>query len=196
MRRIICVPFLLAALTALSVLPVQDCLAYGPGDSWYYGHYRRGGPGVEYDYGTAPSGTYDYGGPSAPQGNARVTADNTVRLIPALTLMCRTRPLPSLPPDTGGIPMTIIGTTGMTGTTRMTGVLQRRTRSTVRPGWRYSPGGWWFQLYGGSWLSGGWQLIHNRWYRFDQNGYMLTGWFTDSDNNRYYLNPLDDGTLG
>ena len=25
---------------------------------------------------------------------------------------------------------------------------------------------------------------------------MLTGWFTDSDNNRYYLNPLDDGTLG
>ena len=37
MRRIICVPFLLAALTALSVLPVQDCLAYGPGDSWYYG---------------------------------------------------------------------------------------------------------------------------------------------------------------
>ena len=82
MRRIICVPFLLAALTALSVLPVQDCLAYGPGDSWYYGHYRRGGPGVEYDYGTAPSGTYDYGGPSAPQGNARVTADNTVRAYP------------------------------------------------------------------------------------------------------------------
>ena len=82
MRRIICVPFLLAALTALSVLPVQDCLAYGPGDSWYYGYYRRGGPGVEYDYGTAPSGTYDYGGPSAPQGNAQVTADNTVRAYP------------------------------------------------------------------------------------------------------------------
>ena len=63
-------------------------------------------------------------------------------------------------------------------------------------GWRYSPRGWWFQLYGGSWLSGGWQLIHNRWYRFDQNGYMLTGWFTDGDGNKYYLNPVDDGTLG
>lgn len=25
---------------------------------------------------------------------------------------------------------------------------------------------------------------------------MLTGWFTDRDGNRYYLNPLDDGTLG
>ena len=120
MRRIICVPFLLAALTALSVLPVQDCLAYGPGDSWYYGHYRRGGPGVEYDYGTAPSGTYDYGlrRPRAMPGSPRIIRSG---LIPALTLMCRTRPLPSLPPDTGGIPMTIIGTTGMTGTTRMTG---------------------------------------------------------------------------
>ena len=82
MRRMISVPFILAAVAALSFLPVQDCLAYGPGDSWYYDHYRRGGPGVEYDYGTALSGTYDYGGPSAPQGNARVTTDNTVRAYP------------------------------------------------------------------------------------------------------------------
>ena len=82
MRRMISVPLILAAAAALSFLPVQDCLAYGPGDSWYYDHYRRGGPGVEYDYGTAPSGTYDYGGPSAPQGNAQVTTDNTVRAYP------------------------------------------------------------------------------------------------------------------
>ena len=57
MRRMISVPLILAAAAALSFLPVQDCLAYGPGDSWYYDHYRRGGPGVEYDYGTALSGT-------------------------------------------------------------------------------------------------------------------------------------------
>ena len=63
-------------------------------------------------------------------------------------------------------------------------------------GWRYSPGGWWFQLYGGGWLSDGWKMIRNRWYRFDGNGYMVTGWFTDADGNRYYLNPVDDGTLG
>ena len=24
----------------------------------------------------------------------------------------------------------------------------------------------------------------------------MTGWFTDGDGNRYYLNPVDDGTLG
>lgn len=44
MRRMISVPLILAAAAALSFLPVQDCLAYGPGDSWYYDHYRRGRP--------------------------------------------------------------------------------------------------------------------------------------------------------
>ena len=34
------------------------------------------------------------------------------------------------------------------------------------------------------------------WFRFDINGNMLTGWFTDVDGNRYFLNPLSDGTLG
>ena len=72
MRRMISVPLILAAAAALSFLPVQDCLAYGPGDSWYYDHYRRGGPGVEYDYGTAPSGTYDYGLNSSHSWAARV----------------------------------------------------------------------------------------------------------------------------
>ena len=34
------------------------------------------------------------------------------------------------------------------------------------------------------------------WFRFDINGNMVTGWFTDVDGNRYFLNPLSDGTLG
>ena len=197
MRRMISVPLILAAAAALSFLPVQDCLAYGPGDSWYYDHYRRGGPGVEYDYGTAPSGTYDYGGPSAPQGNAQVTADNTVRAYPGFNSNVPDTSTAQFAPGYWWDPNDDYwddwdewddeddwwyynGGPGV----------------QYGQGWRYSPGGWWFQLYGGSWLSGGWQLIHNRWYRFDQNGYMLTGWFTDSDGNRYYLNPLDDGTLG
>ena len=152
---------------------------------------------MEYDYGTAPSGTYDYGGPSAPQGNARVTADNTVRAYPGFNSNVPDTSTAQFAPGYWWDPNDDYwddwddwddeddwwyynGGPGV----------------QYGQGWRYSPGGWWFQLYGGSWLSGGWQLIHNRWYRFDQNGYMLTGWFTDSDNNRYYLNPLDDGTLG
>lgn len=34
------------------------------------------------------------------------------------------------------------------------------------------------------------------WFRFDVNGNMVTGWFTDIDGNRYFLNPISDGTLG
>ena len=130
MRRMISVPLILAAAAALSFLPVQDCLAYGPGDSWYYDHYRRGGPGVEYDYGTAPSGTYDYGGPSAPQGNLCGNG-----LTPALIPMCRIRPRPSLIPDTGGIPMMMTGMTGTTGMMTTGGItMEGPGSSTARAG--------------------------------------------------------------
>lgn len=63
-------------------------------------------------------------------------------------------------------------------------------------GWRYSPAGWWFQYRDGSWPSNGWTYIDGRWYQFDQGGHMVTGWFKDSQGFWYYLNPVDDGTLG
>lgn len=35
------------------------------------------------------------------------------------------------------------------------------------------------------------------WFRFDENGNMITGWFTDpEDGNTYYMNPESDGTQG
>lgn len=35
------------------------------------------------------------------------------------------------------------------------------------------------------------------WFRFDENGVMVTGWYTDlTDGNIYYLNPQSDGTRG
>lgn len=36
----------------------------------------------------------------------------------------------------------------------------------------------------------------NDWFRFDENGYMVTGWFTDVDGLVYYLNETSDGTRG
>lgn len=182
----------LAAAALLSGLWSGTVLAYGPGDSWYYDNYRRGGPGVNYDYGTGYSGVYDYGGPSAPQGNAQVSSDNTVRAYPGFNTNVPDTSAAEFDPEYwryweddwdeeedddwwyyNGAPGVQYG-----------------------QGWRHSPNGWWFQLCGGSWLSNGWQLIHSRWYRFDQNGYMVTGWFTDGDGNKYYMNPVDDGTLG
>lgn len=63
-------------------------------------------------------------------------------------------------------------------------------------GWRYSPGGWWFQYSDGSWPANCWKYFDGRWYWFDQGGHMVTGWFTDKNGFCYYLNPVDDGTLG
>ncbi|MDO5416356.1 MAG: hypothetical protein Q4F29_04070 [Lachnospiraceae bacterium] len=34
------------------------------------------------------------------------------------------------------------------------------------------------------------------WFYFDEIGNMVTGWFCDADGNRYYLNPIPDGTQG
>ena len=34
------------------------------------------------------------------------------------------------------------------------------------------------------------------WYRFDESGRMLTGWYLDTDGRWYYLNPVSDGNLG
>ena len=67
----------------------------------------------------------------------------------------------------------------------------------------------------GSWVqdAGGWMYIFNdfrpvfqwgylpyggkfAWYYFDQNGYMMTGWYTDASGRTYYLNPVSDGTRG
>lgn len=77
--------------------------------------------------------------------------------------------------------------------------------------------GRWIQNAAGKWLFtdnkrtyvNEWAAVHNPyadaskgqstfdWFRFDQNGYMMTGWFKDaSDGNTYYLHTISDGTQG
>lgn len=34
------------------------------------------------------------------------------------------------------------------------------------------------------------------WFRFDEAGFLMTGWYQDTDGNMYYLNPSSDGTQG
>lgn len=34
------------------------------------------------------------------------------------------------------------------------------------------------------------------WFRFDETGHMVVGWYIDTDGNAYYLYPVSDGTLG
>lgn len=66
--------------------------------------------------------------------------------------------------------------------------------------WILDGTGWWYQAKDGSYPKACWQeLAYNgtsEWYHFDDKGYMQTGWFTDTDGNRYYLHAVGDGTRG
>ena len=63
-------------------------------------------------------------------------------------------------------------------------------------GWRYSPAGWWYQYSDGTWPYNTWMHIDGRWYRFNSGGHLITGWYTGQNGAQFYLNPVDDGTLG
>lgn len=76
--------------------------------------------------------------------------------------------------------------------------------------------GTWVQNAAGQWMFADkeriyakeWAAVHNPyasieagqsaydWFRFDEAGFLLTGWHQDDDGNRYYLNPVPDGTQG
>ena len=66
--------------------------------------------------------------------------------------------------------------------------------------WIQDSTGWWYQNKDGSYPATCWQLLTyngtSEWYHFDEKGYMQTGWFTDTDGNRYYLHAVSDGTRG
>ena len=59
---------------------------------------------------------------------------------------------------------------------------------------------WKFKLTDGSYAAGRWikALWNGRylWYYMDANGYLQSGWFTDTDGNIYYLHPHHDGDYG
>lgn len=91
------------------------------------------------------------------------------------------------------------------------------TSRTTLP--NYVVTGTWVQDATGKWLftttgkdgrtyANEWAAVHNPyadtskgqssfdWFRFDEKGYMVTGWYTDVDGNIYYLNPVSDNTQG
>ncbi|MEG1577014.1 MAG: hypothetical protein RR366_09535, partial [Clostridium sp.] len=72
--------------------------------------------------------------------------------------------------------------------------------------WINTADGRWTFTSGGRIYSNEWAYIHNPyagknqpgadWFRMDKTGHMVTGWFTDTDGNQYYLHPVSDGTMG
>ncbi|CIY07183.1 choline binding protein CbpI [Streptococcus pneumoniae] len=51
--------------------------------------------------------------------------------------------------------------------------------------WIQSNGRWWFKHNDGSYKTNGWEKINGVWYRFDNSGWMQTGWVKDG--SWYYL---------
>lgn len=72
--------------------------------------------------------------------------------------------------------------------------------TTASAQWIQNATGWWYKNADGTWPANTWaQLTWNNtssWYRFNAEGYMVAGWFTDADQNRYFLHNVSDGTQG
>lgn len=72
--------------------------------------------------------------------------------------------------------------------------------------WVNTADGLWAFTVGGRTYHNEWAYVHNPyavggqsgtdWFRFDETGHMVTGWYTDQDGNTYYLWPFPDGTQG
>ena len=59
---------------------------------------------------------------------------------------------------------------------------------------------WWYQHADGSYTKNGWEQIDGKWYKFDQNGWMQSGWQTwgtDSTGQTawYYMGDPNDGSM-
>ena len=52
-------------------------------------------------------------------------------------------------------------------------------------GWNENSIGWWYRKSNGKYPKSEWEKISNKWYHFDDNGYMQTGWVKDG--SWYYL---------
>jgi len=58
-------------------------------------------------------------------------------------------------------------------------------------------GRWWYQHTDGQYMTNGWERINGKWYRFDEEGWMQTGWVQDKLNfDPYYWYYLgEDGAM-
>lgn len=74
-----------------------------------------------------------------------------------------------------------------------TAVLSALMSSTVFAAeWKQDANGWRYQNDDGSFQINSWIQENGKWYCFDSNGYMLTGWVSTVGGKWYYMNPAGD----
>ena len=62
---------------------------------------------------------------------------------------------------------------------------QSGSNSNISDSWLQSGSRWWYKHADGSYTTNGWEKINGVWYRFDNSGWMQTGWVKDG--SWYYL---------
>ena len=66
--------------------------------------------------------------------------------------------------------------------------------------WSYDNAGWKLKKPDGNFASSEWRQVSwngiNSWYHFNNNGYADSGWYTDTDGQRYYFYNNHDGAFG
>lgn len=62
---------------------------------------------------------------------------------------------------------------------------QSGSNSNISGSWLQSGSRWWYKHADGSYTTNGWEKINGVWYRFDNSGWMQTGWVKDG--SWYYL---------
>ena len=85
------------------------------------------------------------------------------------------------------------GGSGGSGGTPMVLGADRNLLSNVN--WQRDAKGWWIQNPDGTYPKAQWLLLNNRWYYFNQEGYMLTGWLF-YNNAWYYFEEKEGGEQG
>lgn len=90
------------------------------------------------------------------------------------------------------------GSSSSSGGSSSSGSTYRGTKKVAQ--WARDAKGWRFQNADGTYVTNRWIELSwkekSAWYRFNDQGYMMTGWFKDADNNWYFMNDRADGTQG
>ena len=90
------------------------------------------------------------------------------------------------------------GSSSSSGGSSSSGSSYRGTKKAAQ--WARDAKGWRFRNADGTYVTNRWIELSwkekSAWYRFNDQGYMMTGWFKDADNNWYFMNDRADGTQG
>lgn len=70
--------------------------------------------------------------------------------------------------------------------------LNKLEKAPYREGWQNDNGRWWYQNSDGSRIKDRFASLDGKWYNFDENGYMRTGWYKRGE-TWFYLKP--DGAM-